>query len=199
MSDILYDAAVAYQNLQDVIYRITLGRKGNLYQINLHFPGESFYHLTGIQHLTDITFSSFNKERLYKMILQKKITIEDIKRSIYFEEYQIEDRLVRLRKLESMIESNAVTYRINPKVYRQYTTIQADYVCEINQESAVAYLFLVYEKMNPKFEDACRCCSFFKKIRVDFTRGTSKMTTLLIQKQRGEHVKELYRKSTYTE
>lgn len=45
------------------------GRKGKSYEIMLHFPPECFFHLSGLQHLTDITFPSKNKERIYKEIL----------------------------------------------------------------------------------------------------------------------------------
>ena len=65
MSDLLYNAAVEYQRLQNVVYKIIVGRKGKSYTLQLHFPPESFFHLTGLQHLTDITFPSTNKERIY--------------------------------------------------------------------------------------------------------------------------------------
>lgn len=56
MQDILYDAAIIYEKLKDIVYKIVVGRKGKSYSIMLHFPPESFFHLAGLQHLTDITF-----------------------------------------------------------------------------------------------------------------------------------------------
>ena len=71
MSDILYDAAMEYKKLERTVYRIIVGRKGYSYPIMLHFPPESFFHLAGLQHLTDLTYPSTNKERIYKEILKK--------------------------------------------------------------------------------------------------------------------------------
>ena len=61
MQDILYDAAAEFYKLKDVKYRVKLGRKRNTYDFILHFPPESFFHLAGLQHLTDIVFPSTNK------------------------------------------------------------------------------------------------------------------------------------------
>ena len=83
MSDILYDAAIEYKKLERTTYRIIVGRKGYSYPIVLHFPPESFFHLAGLQHLTDLTYPSTNKERIYKEILEKNFTIKDIQKSIY--------------------------------------------------------------------------------------------------------------------
>lgn len=82
MSDILYGAAIEYKKLNDTIYKIILGRKG-----------KSFYHLAGLQHLKDITFPSTNKERIYKEILKKRVTIDNIKKSIFYSEAFIEERM----------------------------------------------------------------------------------------------------------
>lgn len=38
MSDILYNAAIEYQSLKDITYKIVLGRKKRAYNIMLHFP-----------------------------------------------------------------------------------------------------------------------------------------------------------------
>ena len=83
MADILYDAAIRYKQLENTIYKIVVGRKGKAYTIQLHFPPESFFHLAGLQHLTDITFPSKNKERIYKEILKHKVTLQDIQKSIF--------------------------------------------------------------------------------------------------------------------
>lgn len=64
--DILYKAARKYSDLKNIAYEIVLGRKGITYELLLHFPYESFFHLTGIQHLTDLKFTSTNKERIFR-------------------------------------------------------------------------------------------------------------------------------------
>ena len=121
MADILYDAAIRYKQLEDTVYKIVVGRKGKAYTIQLHFPPESFFHLAGLQHLTDITFPSKNKERIYKEILKHNLTLQDIQKSIFFDDYYIEERLNDFMFLEQLLDSNSVTYLINNKRYIQYT------------------------------------------------------------------------------
>ena len=130
MADILYDAAVEYQKLRGVIYKIVIGRKNQSYDINLHFPPESFFHLAGLQHLKDITFPSTNKERIYKEILSKNFTIDDINTSVFYDKWFVEERLSDFKFLQDMIESNSFYYKINARRYIQYTDIKADYLCE---------------------------------------------------------------------
>ena len=72
----------------------------------LHFPPESFFHLAGLQHLEDITFPSQNRERIYKEILNKNLTIEDINTSVFYKESYLEERLNDFRFLKDMIETN---------------------------------------------------------------------------------------------
>lgn len=85
--DLLHFAAVKYGKLLTIGYHIILGRKGREYHIQLRFPYDSFFHLAGLQHLTDITYPSTNKERIYKEIINENLTYETIKNSlpyIYF-------------------------------------------------------------------------------------------------------------------
>ncbi len=199
MSNILYDAAVEYGKLRKVVYKIIIGRKGYSYSIMLHFPSESFFHLSGLQHLTDLTFPSTNKERIYKEIMKGKLTESDIKKSLFYEKYFVEERLLSFPFLEWMIDANSITYLINARRYIARTSIKADYLCERKINSEVLYLFLVMERQYPKFKNECKGCSFFRKHDYDYTVGTSKTTTLLIEKIENESSKTIYRNPAYIE
>ena len=199
MTDILYDAAIEYERLKDIVYRIIIGRKNQAYEIRLHFPPEAFFHLAGLQHLTDITFPSKNKERIYREILNKKLKIEDVRCSVFYEKWFVEERLKNFKYLQTMIETNALYYKINAKRYIQYTDIRADYLCEYKQQLDIIYLFLVLEKRAPKFANECKGCSLFTKHDYEYTQGTAKTTTLLIEKQIEGNVIELYRNPCYVE
>ena len=59
MQDILYDAAVSYKNLRNVRYEIKLGRKNKAYDLMVHFPADSFFHLVGMQHLEELYTNYF--------------------------------------------------------------------------------------------------------------------------------------------
>lgn len=199
MADILYDAAIRYKQLENTIYKIVVGRKGKAYTIQLHFPPESFFHLAGLQHLTDITFPSKNKERIYKEILKHNLTLQDIQKSIFFDDYYIEERLNDFMFLEQLLDSNSVTYLINNKRYIQYTKIKSDYLCERNINSDIIYLFIVQERKNPKFENECKGCSLFTKHDINYTYGTSKTTTLLIEKEVQNVTYQIFKNPVYKE
>lgn len=205
MSDILYDAAVQYHKLKDVTYEIVLGRKGKSYRLMLHFPAESFFHLAGLQHLTDITFPSQNKERIFKDILAGKITEETIEKSVFYKKNFVNERLQYLSILQSMLESNAVVFLINPKDYARYTQVKADYLFTYRYlDIHELYFFSFMETKNPKFKNECKGCSFFKKYDVDFTKGTSKTTTLMVNKilnyrRKEETMVEIFKSSSYKE
>lgn len=108
MSDILYNAAIEYKKLEKTVYKIIVGRKGCSYSIMLHFPPESFFHLAGLQHLTDLTYPSTNKERIYKEILKKKFTVKDIEKSIFYSRWFVEERLNSFNYLKDMIEGDSI-------------------------------------------------------------------------------------------
>lgn len=184
--DILYFAAKEYAKLKSVAYKIKVGRKGKSYEIFLHFPYESFYHLVGMQHLEDLVFPSKNKERIFKEILKGNIGIDYLEKSQYYTIYDIEKRINNLYLISEMLENNKVLYKINPRKYSAYTTIKSDYVLEYNKIeekiSNILYLFLIMERNSPRFENEHKCCSFFRKYKTDYTCGTMKTTLLVIEK-----------------
>lgn len=154
--------------------------------------------MAGLQHLKDLTFPSKNKERIYKEIVSRNLTIEDIRKSVFFGRWFIEERLQNFQFLEQMIDSNSITYLINAKRYIAYTDIRADYLCEHSLDNEVLYLFLVKEH-NPKFENECKGCSFFRKHGHNYTIGATKTVTLLIEKVKDGEKSTIYRNPVYRE
>ena len=199
--DILYEAAVKYARLRYVAYEIILGRKGKTFELILHFPYESFFHLVGMQHLEDLTFPSSNKERIFKDIIEGKLKIEDLKKSKNYDKWHVEERIGNLYLIEDILENNKVLYKINPRLYAQYTQIFADYLLEY-KDIDILYLFVVKERDYPKFENEHKGCSFFKKYHTDYTRGTAKTTLLLMNKIEHFNLEyetktEIYRSASY--
>lgn len=200
--DLLWNAAVIYGELNNVGYSILLGRKKQMYQLDIRFPYESFYHLAGLQHLPDIIYSSKNKERIYKDICNRKITYETIAKSAFFKEYNIKERLENLPQLEKMLDNTGGIFRINRNLYREYTTIKADYLVEYimpDQTNEILYFFLI--AMNKQQSETLQTgCSFFKRHDTDYSRGTAKTTLLLAEKttdlERGSKIL-LYRNPNY--
>lgn len=197
MSDILYDAAKKYSNLFDKGYHIVLGRKGRVYEINLRFEKDDFFHLAGLQHLSDVTFPSQNRERIFKEILLGNITIDMIKNSEFYEKCDIEARFTNLYRLEKMLDSSKVLFYINHNEYKKYTRIVADYLCRYIDVTDEFYFFMIKSKY-PKIEDEYGGCSFFKKEKTDYCKGTAETKILLNEKitelgTENETIIELYR------
>lgn len=203
-NNILYDAAVKYKKLENVGYHIVLGKKKSTYIIDLRFPTEAFFHLVGLQHLNDLTFPSKNKERIFKYILDNTITQQYLKKSSYYIDSKVEDRINLSLDLEKMIDQIPKYYRINIKEYSKYTDIKSDYLSileSLDELSAEIYYFLVhnYTKTLPsRFVS----CSLFRKTDKDYTKGTSKTTLLLLEKITDIKLgtcMELYRNPHYKE
>jgi len=114
--------------------------------------------LAGLQRLTDLTYPSTNKERIYKEILKKNFTVNDIEKSIFYGKWFVLNSFIYLK---DMIEGDFITYLINAKRYIAYTTIRADYLCEHKNNLGILYLFLVMERYHPMFKNECKGCSFF--------------------------------------
>ena len=70
------------------------------------------------------------------------------------------------------------------------------------KEKDIFYLFVIEEKLSPKFPKEHKGCSFFKKYLTDYTRGTAKSTLLLLNKiekmgTEFENKIELYRNPSF--
>ena len=182
MNDILYEMARLYSSWKDITYRIVLGRKQKTYELMLHFPATSFFHIAGLQHLTDLDFGTKSKSFIFKKILNKEITTLDLQKSVFYEEWNIANRVSNLGLIPDIIELGKAKYLINRNEYRRYTRIEADYLMEYDIEQRIFYLFSLIVQNNPDFVNECVCCSFFQKERVDFTKGTMSTKVLLIEK-----------------
>ena len=204
MTDLLYQAALRFEKLTHTGYRIILGRKTKTFELQLRFPKNSFFHLAGLQYLGDITFSSQNKEHIYKEILQKKITITDLQKSVFFDTCFISERLQYLQLLENMLDVCQLIFFINPKEYIRHTKIYADYLCEYiipNNTTDVLYYFLIKDR-NSLTKNIYKGCSFFKKHDKDYRHGTAQTKLLLSEKiinveTPQEEIMELYRNPIY--
>jgi hypothetical protein len=201
LGDILYDASIEYSKLLNKGYHIILGRKNIQYEINLRFDRDDFFHLVGLQHLTDVTFPTQNRERIFKDILSKKINIGTIRNSVFYKECDVETRITNLYRLEDMLDSSKMLFYINHKEYMKYTRIVADYLCEFVDTAGVYYFFMIKSKY-PKVDFEYGGCSFFKKGVTDFRVGTAETKILLNEKivdigTNNERIIELYRNSNY--
>ena len=202
VNTLLYQSAMKYKTFLNIGYHVILGRKQKTYILDLRFPSSAFFHLSGIQHLHDLTFSSANKERIYKDILTGKTTQEFLEKSKYFINANITVRMELLIQLEDMLDQLPQYYKINFHEYQKYTTITADFLSILQNPEpkfSQVYYFLVHHPKE-KLPSCYIGCSLFRKTDKDYTKGTSKTTLLLLEKT--THINEnnyieLYRNPNY--
>lgn len=101
----IYDAAIKFQELMQFEYKIALGYKGKSVEVPIRFDENDFHHLCGLHKLTDLqNISSVkNKSRLFKEILDNKITDSILKQSAYYLSDEVYDRINRVCELPSLL------------------------------------------------------------------------------------------------
>jgi len=162
MADLLERSAQAYQELIPFRYHFTLGHKGELRHISLHFPEVAYYHLAGLHRVGIAALS--NKKKALEVILLKRVTHEHIIGA----GVALEDRWMRICRLKEMIEVNRIIF-----CYRGHeqpgSMIQADYLM-VHEGFA---LFMAGETPASIFEQRAR----------RYEKGCPRFVTLKIERE----------------
>ena len=114
---LLYDAAVAWSNLQGTSYSFLLGRKGTWSEsFVLSFSPEEFPHLAGLQYALDVDFGVNKAEmrgnRLIPKLLSGEIDSKLIEKSTNWQS-NILGRLEGIIALEETLDTNFFIYLFN--------------------------------------------------------------------------------------
>ena len=121
MSDLLKQSALAYKGLTAYRYHFTLGRKGQLRHISIHFPEVAYHHLAGF-HRAGIAALSNKKKSLQTVLAERVSHAQFIKAGAV-----LEDRWTGICRLQEIIESNRMVFH-----YRGHeqpgSMIQGDYL-----------------------------------------------------------------------
>ena len=179
MSDILYEAAKAYEKISEYDYMLTLGnRKYKILITSIATENELFHHVIGLGHLTDVrkldAKTLRQKNAIYKSILEGNITFNDIKNStiLYSPICDTFNRVTNLPytyydRIQSF--SKAVNYFDNAykgKMYKwninksniimpngnvRHSTIKADYLLKIPSfENKDEFFYCFLHQLNSK-------------------------------------------------
>jgi hypothetical protein len=123
MGDLLYQSAVAYQELMKYEYTFLIGRKMKAETIMISFPEERYHHLAGFQK---VSFDSLkNRKTALERVLSGKPTHDDFQKA----GYSLEDRWMGLCQLKEMIETNRFVFHyhkgkdVNSKIDADYFMI----------------------------------------------------------------------------
>lgn len=138
--DLLYDAAVVWNQLLGRKYEIICGRKGKQYTIVLDFEAGEFYHLAGFPHMKDLVLPvKFAQTKALRKVLDRAVTGEMIAKSEQYDSI-IRRKLEAVIQLEHLLNSRFQVYQFDPKKSTFYTKIQARYML-VDEETQVVFLF----------------------------------------------------------
>lgn len=170
--DIIYECAAKFFTLQDFEYTFVVSKSRKSLELKLNFMESDFFHLAGLQYLTDISIPKNRKNTLHSILEKKNITDALLQKSRHFvqpkPDKDVKSRIEELRFLEQYLDTdNSIrifTTRNSPHLSSQ---IDADYIIEsqFKHSTDTVYIFLKERK-----EDPTHLCavSFFKKGNLTF-------------------------------
>ena len=151
MSDLLKRSALAYKELMPYRYHFTLGRKGQLRHLSIHFPEVAYHHLAGFHRAGMAALS--NKKKSLETVLAGAVTYEHFKRAGAV----LEDRWTGICRLKEIIESNRVVF-----YYRGHeqpgSMLEGDYLMV---HDGVAFFIAggvpesIFEQTSRRYEQGC--------------------------------------------
>ena len=196
--DIILECAKNFEKLLDISYECVVSKSRKAQRFVIDFKPTDFYHLAGLQYLTDIDIGR-NRSKILTDILNGKVTDKELSKSAMFKRmetsrFDIPSRIRALRYLEDYIDANNYIYIYSLK--NEYSTpslINADYV--IKSSSRVsrkeAYIFLRKRQETDNY----LVVSFFVKGNERY--GGQNLYWLSKTKKTGDEVKVLYRHPQY--
>lgn len=140
--DKLFEIAQYYKdNLTNRTFDIIVEKKRKSMTISLRFSPMNFKHLLGLHKLNDIPFVSTKSESLYKAILNKQFSFDDIIKSRYYQE--IEFRINNIRNIKTLLFSKELFFK---SLHREFgALIKADYLLAQKVSDGYLYLFLIQQ------------------------------------------------------
>ena len=173
--DKLQECALAFKEMLNIQYNITLGRKGKTTSIALTFSESDFHHLCGLHKIIDNDYLRTTKRsQVFDDIIKGKLSFQTLSNSSYFE--QVEIRIDPLIAIEQMLDADNLIFRYNDKVGK-FSLILAEYLLSTSHKDREVYVFI---DKHPTGQYFCR--SFFPKGNKDYTVGQARHTVLYKEK-----------------
>lgn len=171
--DILLQAAQAFEQLLKKKYIFELGKQGTLYKIDLVFTPYEFHHLAGLHKLDDIKILHKDRRLVFKEILKRKLTCDDINESSGFK--SIQKRLELIVNLEHYLDTVNSIFKYDHKK-NMSSKIRAEYVMKNTSSGNEVFYFAIKEKQ------AYVGVSLFAKDVKDYTDRQIKLKLLKKEK-----------------
>ncbi len=138
LEDKLKKCAISYEKLLNKEYIITAKKKKVTLEITLYFRKEHFFHLVGLNKLTDIQVLRNNKTKIFEKILNGKITYEIIKKSVHFND--MAECLEYFPSLENILDDYELMIKFNSN--KTKSKIKAKYIIYFIRNDIVIHYFV---------------------------------------------------------
>ena len=187
--DSLKTAATAFQCLLPIRYKIILGKKHRLTELEIGFDKTDFFHLAGLQYLKDIPQLKAKRNILFDEVLNGTIAFDTVHSSAFFD--TIEQRIIDFSAIESILDRNDLVFKYT-KNRSTFSNITAEYFLKTPLDGRTNYIFLDSQDGGQlKY-----CKSFFCNDTNDYCFNQVSMTLLYKEKcnlSTGESIVQLDR------
>ncbi|MCR4821533.1 MAG: hypothetical protein K5873_01510 [Treponema sp.] len=139
MNSIL-DAVKNFSRLLNVEYEIILAKKEKQVTLHISFEKNHFYHLAGLQYLTDIHELDNQRKIVFNRILSESISEKRIESSQFY--YKIKERIHYLAQLESIFDSNDTVFKYDENENILTSQITGEYLMKNTVDSRNIFTFL---------------------------------------------------------
>ncbi|MGN0170690.1 MAG: PBECR4 domain-containing protein [Lachnospiraceae bacterium] len=170
--DKIYEAAAKYVALEQFEYEFILSHNRRRKRILVDFKDEDFFHLTGMQYLTDIDVPRNKKKVLDAILIKKIISDQILQKSKFFHhpkhDKDIKNRIIELCFLEEYLDNQNIIRIFTTRNQKGFCSqINAEYMIEsqLHGSSDKVYIFLKQRENNPEYYCVI---SFFKKDRITY-------------------------------
>lgn len=139
--DELYQSAKYYQdNLEGRSYLLVACKKNNSLVLEVYFDAYAYKHLMGLHKATDIGLHSLSGREIYLQILDKQMTLENLRKSFFYSE--IKDRLDHFEKIGEILSSPDDMKKSLYGSFGHGRGITADYLLSQKSDDKFVHLFL---------------------------------------------------------
>lgn len=151
--DKLFTVAKYYADeLENKRFLLIAGKKGKKLELEILFNASHFHHLAGLHKLIDLPNIQRKSEIIYRQILDKKISYEDIKKSAFI--LQSDERLDCFLEIYNVLFSKEV---MKQALKGEFKGVKAEVLLSKKEEVANLHLFLKRDK------GIWLPCSFFRE------------------------------------
>lgn len=165
--DAISTALTSFKDLSLYEYKFRIAYKKQLYDLELNFDNEDFYHCAGLQYLKDIDIPK-NASKLFREIVNGKITDDYLEKSKKYPfpkpGIDVQKRILHLGVLRKYIEADNAIWKY-VKEQNVGSQINADYMIVSTVDNVEAYIFLRKRSSDPNNLKYCICSFFVNPIR----------------------------------